>query len=72
MRGVPGAPQLYYAPASWEDYVGLACNGPRHYGADQPWVARRMRALLEDLLGVVPPERRPALGRCCRPIRPPV
>jgi hypothetical protein len=33
----------------------------RHYGADQPQVARRMRAMLEDLLEVVPPERRPGL-----------
>jgi uncharacterized membrane protein len=63
MRGVAGVPRLYYAPASWEDYVGLACNEPRHYGADQPQVARRMRAMLEDLLEVVPSFRRPALER---------
>jgi uncharacterized membrane protein len=63
LRGVSGAARLYYAPASWEDYVGLACNEPRHYGADQPQVARRMRAMLEDLLEDVPSFRRPALER---------
>ena len=63
LRGVGGAPRLYYAPASWEDYVGLACNEPRHYGVDQPQVARRMRAMLEDLLELVPSFRRPALER---------
>ncbi len=63
MRGVAGAPRLYYAPASWEDYVGLACNEPRHYGADQPQVARRMRAMLGDLLEDVPSFRHPALKR---------
>jgi uncharacterized membrane protein len=56
-----GRPWLYYRPPSWEDYVGLACNEIRYNGADQPQVARRMRAMLEDLEESVPPDRRPAL-----------
>ncbi len=56
-----GAPLLYYKPPSWEDFVGLACNEIRHYGAGQPQVARRMRAMLEDLREIVPADRRPVL-----------
>jgi uncharacterized membrane protein len=56
-----GRPWLYYRPPSWEDYVGLACNEIRYNGAAQPQVARRMRAMLEDLTDIVPPDRRPAL-----------
>jgi uncharacterized membrane protein len=62
-RDAAGAARLYYASGSWEDYVALACNEPRHCGADQPQVARRMRAMLADLLEVVPAPRRPALER---------
>ncbi len=61
LRGAEGNTRLYYAPASWEDYVGLACNEIRHYGGQQPQVARRMRAMLDDLKEAVPSERRRAL-----------
>ena len=39
-----GAPSLYYRAQSWDDFVGLACNEIRHYGADQPQVSGRMIA----------------------------
>ena len=58
-----GAPWLCYRAQSWDDYVGLACSEIRHYGADQPQVSRRMRAMLEDLKEIVPNDRRPALER---------
>jgi uncharacterized membrane protein len=56
-----GRPWLYYRRPSWQDYVGLACNEIRYYGAAQPQVVRRMRAVLEDLRDIVPPDRRPTL-----------
>ena len=40
-----GTPRLYYLAPSWEDYLGLACDEIRHYGADQPQIARRMKAM---------------------------
>ena len=48
---------------SWEGYVRLAFDELRLAGAGSPQVARRLRAALEDLRTVAPPERRPPLGR---------
>jgi uncharacterized membrane protein len=47
----------------WEGYVRLAFDEPRLVGAGSPQVARRLRAALEDLKTVAPPERRPPLDR---------
>jgi uncharacterized membrane protein len=48
---------------SWEGYVRLAFDELRLAGAGSPQVARRLRAALEDLRTVGPPERRPPLDR---------
>src|ERR1700754_1124017 len=48
---------------SWEGYVRLAFDELRLVGAGSPQVARRLRAALEDLRTVAPPERRPPLDR---------
>src|SRR4051794_19975027 len=48
---------------SWEGYVRLAFDELRLAGAPSPQVARRLRAALEDLMTVAPPERRPPLDR---------
>jgi len=48
---------------SWEGYVRLAFDELRMVGAGSPQVARRLRAALEDLTKVAPPERRPPLDR---------
>jgi uncharacterized membrane protein len=48
---------------SWEGYVRLAFDELRLAGAGSPQVARRLRAALEDLKAVAPPERRPPLDR---------
>ncbi|WP_064750469.1 DUF2254 domain-containing protein [Solirubrobacter soli] len=45
----------------WEGYVRLAFDEIRLVGAGSPQVARRLRAALEDLKTVAPPERRPPL-----------
>jgi uncharacterized membrane protein len=46
---------------SWNDLVSLSLDEIRSFGADQYQIARRLRALLEDLLTDLPDERRPAL-----------
>jgi hypothetical protein len=48
---------------SWEGYVRLAFDELRLAGAGSPQVARRLRAALEDLQTVAPPERQPPLDR---------
>ena len=45
----------------WGDYVRLAFEEIRLAGAGQPQIERRLRAALEDLRGLVEPERRPVL-----------
>ena len=47
----------------WEDFLVLAFDEIRYCGASSIQVMRRMRALLQDLMEHVPPERRPALQR---------
>ena len=47
----------------WEDFVELSCSEIRLYGAENFQVARRLRAMILDLLGTVPEWRCPALRR---------
>ena len=46
---------------SWDDYVRLAFQEIRLAGAGSPQVARRLRDVINDLLTVAPPDRRPVL-----------
>jgi uncharacterized membrane protein len=46
---------------AWEDFLRLAFDEIRSYGANSVQVMRRMNALISDLIPVVPEERRPAL-----------
>jgi uncharacterized membrane protein len=48
---------------SWEDFLRLAFNEIRCYGATSVQVMRRMQALVNDLLATVPPERQEPLRR---------
>ena len=54
-------PRLVYRTPDWEDFVELAVTEIRQFGATSIQVARRLRAMLEDLIAVLPPERRPSL-----------
>jgi len=45
----------------WQDFVQLSCNEIRQYGAANAQIARRLRAMLENLLQTLPERRRPAL-----------
>ena len=53
--------RLAYRTPDWEDFLDLAVTEIRHFGASSIQVARRLRAMLEDLIAVLPPVRRPAL-----------
>jgi uncharacterized membrane protein len=46
---------------TWDDLLLLAFDEIRSYGATSVQVMRRMNAVVNDLIGVVPEDRRPAL-----------
>jgi uncharacterized membrane protein len=48
---------------AWEDFLTLALEEIRHYGASSKHVVRRLGALLNDLMEALPAERHPALRR---------
>ena len=58
-----GAHRLVYRTPSWEDYVQLSCHEIRLAGAGSTQVARRMRAMLDNLIATLPPQRHAALVR---------
>ena len=56
-RDKKGEVRLITPSMTWEDYVHLAVDEIRMAGAGSPQVARRLRAALQDLLTIAPPER---------------
>ena len=60
-RDTDGQPRLIERMMNWEGYVRLTFDELRFAGAGSPQVARRLRAALEDLLEVAPPERQQPL-----------
>ena len=60
-RDTKGQVRLVTPCMSWDDYVHLAFDEIRIAGAGSPQIARRLRAALEDLLSVAPPERKAVL-----------
>jgi len=56
-----GAVRFVYPTPTWEDLVELALEEIRAFGAGQYQVARRLRALLDDLIADLPEGRRPPL-----------
>jgi uncharacterized membrane protein len=63
IRDPAGRVCLVYRAPNWEDYVSLALSEIRLYGASSFQVARRMRAMLLNLLQMLPESRHPALQR---------
>jgi uncharacterized membrane protein len=55
--------RVLFPVPSWDDFVLLAFDEIRFYGASSIQVMRRMRALLQDLKDHVPEERRAAVDR---------
>jgi uncharacterized membrane protein len=58
-----GEVRLIERTLTWEGYVHLAFDEIRLAGAGSPPVARRLRAMLDDLRSIALPERRPPLDR---------
>ena len=61
IRDETGKMRVIFSTPNWEDFVQLSCREIRHYGARNFQVARRMRAMLENLLQTLPDNRHPAL-----------
>jgi len=51
-----GSLRLVYRTPDWEEFVCLAVTEIRHFGGTSIQVARRLRAMLENLAEVLPPE----------------
>ncbi len=58
-----GELRLVVPPPSWEDYLDLALEEIRYFGAKSIQVVRRIRAILDDLAGVVAASDAPAVSR---------
>lgn len=56
-----GQPRLIFRTPNWEHYVQVACSEIRACGAHNLQIARRMRAMLENLRRTLPEHRRAAL-----------
>jgi uncharacterized membrane protein len=52
-----GQVRLVYRTPDWEDFVGLAVTEIRQFGASSTQVVRRMRAMLENLIPLLPTHR---------------
>jgi len=59
--GQSGELRVVCRTPDWEDFVKLTFSEIRLYGAENFQIARRLRAVLEHALQVLPPFRRPAL-----------
>jgi uncharacterized membrane protein len=57
VRDAAGRLRLVYRTPDWADFVHLAVTEIRHFGAASIQVARRLRAMLEDLIAGLPEER---------------
>jgi uncharacterized membrane protein len=57
VRDAAGTLRLVYRTPDWQDFVGLAVTEIRHYGRNSIQIVRRMRALLQNLIDNVPPQR---------------
>ncbi|HTI51381.1 MAG TPA: DUF2254 domain-containing protein [Planctomycetaceae bacterium] len=63
VRDAAGQVRLIYRTPDWEDFVRLAVTEIRHFGGESIQVARRLRAMLEDLIQTLPELRAPLLRR---------
>ena len=56
-----GHARVIYRRPDWDDFVNISCNEIRASGAGQVQVARRMRAMFDNLIATLPPYRAAAL-----------
>ena len=52
---------VIFRTPNWEDFVHLAFTEIRHCGAQNMQIARRLRAMIENLIQTLPKHRHPAL-----------
>jgi uncharacterized membrane protein len=57
VRDKAGRLRLVYRTPDWEDFVHLAVTEIRQFGGESIQVARRLRAMLENLIQVLPEQR---------------
>lgn len=62
IRDDSGMPRVIFRTPNWEDFVKLTCTEIRACGADNMQIARRMRALLEDVARALPEYRVPSIA----------
>jgi len=63
VRDARSALRLVYPTPTWDDFLSLAFDEIRYFGANSLQIARRLGALLDDLQRVLPPPRRDAVAR---------
>jgi uncharacterized membrane protein len=56
-RGAANRLRLVYRTPGWADFVHLAVTEIRHFGSASIQIARRLRAMIEDLIECLPEER---------------
>jgi uncharacterized membrane protein len=61
VRDGAGRPRLIFRTPNWEDFVHLAFTEIRHCGAGNIQIARRLRAMIENLVRTLPEHRHPVL-----------
>jgi uncharacterized membrane protein len=54
--------RLILPTPNWDDFVQLTCREIRLYGAENFQVARRLRAMIDGLIAILPEARHPALN----------
>jgi uncharacterized membrane protein len=63
VRDSSGRLRLVYRTPDWEDFIQLAVTEIRHFGGQSIQVARRLRAMLENLIQTLPESRAYLLRR---------
>lgn len=58
-----GRLRLIYRTPDWEDFICLSVTEIRQFGSESIQIARRLKAMLENLIQVLPESRRPLLQR---------
>jgi uncharacterized membrane protein len=61
IREERGKLRVVFRTPNWEDFVQVACHEIRYCGASNVQIARRMRAMLDNLVASLPPHRHAAL-----------
>jgi len=61
LRDEDGRIRIIFRTPNWADFVNISCSEIRACGASNVQIARRQRAMLENLIRSLPPHRHPAL-----------